>query len=119
MLNEVAPGFSKRCTRYAFCMSDTRVRYAYEVRQHYMYLCKILKIIRVPWKFFQRIKIFCILLIVVSFNLYCKNFTTIFSLFIWKLSPCEGNITALLSVRVHARAQLFYVERGALDLILY
>mgnify|MGYP005951363617 CR=1 FL=1 len=55
-------------------MNDTRVRCACEVRQHY--LCKIL---RIPWKFFQRINIFCILLIVDSFIIYYKHFTTLCS----------------------------------------
>ena len=62
VLDVVPPGFSKRCRRYALCINDTRVRCACEVRQH----C-VRKIIWIPWKSFQRINVFCISLIVVSF----------------------------------------------------
>lgn len=50
VLDVVRLGSSIRSRRYAFCIKGTRVRCACEVRQHY--LCKIM---RIPWKFFQRI----------------------------------------------------------------
>lgn len=65
MLDVVSPGFSKRCRCYVLYMNGTHVRCECKVRQHY--LCKKMQI---PWRFFQRINIFCVLLIVVSFVLY-------------------------------------------------
>lgn len=42
-------GSTIRWRRCAPCMDDTRMRFAREKRQHYMYLCMIMW---TPWKFF-------------------------------------------------------------------
>ena len=70
-----AAGVFEKIQTLCTCMNETRVRCACDVRQYY--LCKI---VRIPWKFFQRINIFCILLIAVSFILSYNFFTTICSL---------------------------------------